>query len=357
MIHRMLAAAAGLCAGVLFVNLPAGAEDAGDCAPAGGLKFICGVKGPEDLVAIPNSQFLIASGMDAGTGLRLIDTSAKKAVSLFAGAGFTVRQDTKKFAACPSPLDPKLAMLHGLSLRPAEGGHHTLYAVNHGGRESVEVFDVTMQGAAAKVAWIGCVVMPDKMVGNSVAAFKDGTVLVTVLNLPGKTPADMAAGLHTGVVFQWTPGTDAFHMLASTSLSANNGIETSPDDKEFFVVAYRSREIVVFSHKDAKPLRSADVEGFSPDNVRWVGDRLITAGVADPDDSCKAAPGSAEARKCPRGYVAVSINPKTMKVTEIARGPGIAEFGGATIAIPMGDDLWLGSYNADRLAYRSAKKK
>ena len=36
------------------------------CAPSNGLNFICGLQKPEDLVLIPGTGWLIASGMDPG---------------------------------------------------------------------------------------------------------------------------------------------------------------------------------------------------------------------------------------------------------------------------------------------------
>src|SRR5215475_6114597 len=90
----------------------------GACAPAGGLNFICGLQAPEDLVQVPNTRWLIASGMMAGSGLHLIDTQAKTARTLFGPDSSSSRPDKTKFAACPGALDPKQAILHGLSLRP-----------------------------------------------------------------------------------------------------------------------------------------------------------------------------------------------------------------------------------------------
>src|SRR5262245_27055360 len=149
------------------------------CAPSGGLNFICGIQAPEDLVLVPGTRFLIASGMAAGSGLHLIDTQAKTARSLFASGAAIARADTTRFAGCPGPLDAKQAVLHGLSLRPSQTGRYTLYATNHGGRESIEVFDVDARGAAPTAVWIGCVLTPDKLPVNSVAAFSDGTLVAT----------------------------------------------------------------------------------------------------------------------------------------------------------------------------------
>ena len=144
---------------------------------------------------------------------------------------------------------------------------------------------------------------------------------------------------------------------AGTELSANNGIETSPDDREFYVASTTTKRIIAFSRNAPyKPIRTAQLKEFGPYNVRWTADnRLITAGMIDNEPACGGAPKTEAGIRCPRGYVAVTIDPKTMAVTEIARGPATPSFTGTAIAMRVGDDLWLGSFFADRLAYRRLK--
>jgi hypothetical protein len=327
------------------------------CAPSGGLTFICGVQNPEDLVLVPGTRWLIASGMAPGSGLHLVDTRAKTVRNLYAADSPGVRQDRAKYASCPGPLDAKQAVLHGLSLRRAQTGRYTVYATNHGGRESIEAFELDTRGASPSATWIGCVLMPNAMAANSVAAFSDGSLVATVLIMPGKTFEDAFAGRTTGAVFLWTPGTPSFRQLPGTELSANNGIETSPDDREFYVVSTTTKKIVAFSRSNpGTPLRAAQLAEFGPDNVRWTSDnRLITAGMIDNEPSCGGPPRTEAGIRCSRGYIAATIDPKTMAVTEIARGPATPSFTGTAMAMRVGDELWLGSFNADRLAYRSLK--
>jgi len=327
------------------------------CAPSGGLTFICGVANPEDLVLVPNSRWMLASGMAPGSGLHLVDTRAKTVKSLYAAGAANARADKTKYAMCPGPLDPKQALLHGLSIRPAAAGRYTVYATNHGGRESVEVFEFDGSGAAPAATWIGCVLAPGKMSFNSVAAFSDGTLVATVLITPDKSFDDAFAQRITGVVMQWTPGSPGFTPLPGTELSANNGIETSPDDREFYVASTTTKRIVAFARNNpSKPLRVAQLKEFGPDNVRWTSDnRLITAGMLDDEPACGGAPKDEKGIRCARGYVVVTIDPKTMAVTEIARGPATPAFTGTAIAMVSGGELWLGSFNADRLAYRTLK--
>src|SRR5262245_13639281 len=104
----LLGVAAGVSSGIIA------AQSAG-CAPSGGLNFICGLQAPEDLVLIPGTRWLIASGMAAGSGLHLIDTQAKTSRNFFGPGLSTVRADKNKFAGCPAAPDPKQVVLHGLS--------------------------------------------------------------------------------------------------------------------------------------------------------------------------------------------------------------------------------------------------
>lgn len=315
------------------------------CEPSGGLSFICDLQKPEDLVPVPDTRWLIVSGMDAGAGLHVIDTRAKRARTLY-GNDTPVRPDRDRFASCPGPLDPQQAILHGVSLRPADNGRYTLYVTNHGGRESVEVFDIDGRSDVPSATWVGCVPMPDDLAANSVAAFDDGTLVATVLYLPGTTARDIFAGRNTGAVFLWAPGDRTFHRLDGTELPGNNGIETSADGRRFFVVAMGLRRVVAFSRADpSKPVGFAQLTGFNPDNVRLVGTRLIAAGMALADPSC--APGA----PCPRGYRAAAIDPDTLAVTELAHGPAAPPYTGTATAIPLDGTIWLSSYNGDRVAY------
>jgi hypothetical protein len=172
---------------VTAILMAASCADSGaECRPAGDLRFVCG------LIA-KRGQALTASGTYAA----------------------------ERYGACPGPLDSSKAVLHGLSLRPVSAGRHTLYATNHGGRESIEVFDIDVRGATPVATWIGCVVLPEGMAANSVAAFSDGTLVATVLMLPGTAFEDIFAGRNTGVVLMWTPGSTGFTRLDGTELSGN----------------------------------------------------------------------------------------------------------------------------------------
>ncbi len=328
------------------------------CAPYGGMDFICDAHRPEDLIRLPGMDWLIASGFENGAGLKLINTETRGMALWYTGAKAQIRQDKRAYPNCPGAPDPALFNVQGIALRDARNAAYTLYAANHGGRESIEIFTVTVEsGAAPKLAWNGCVLMPDGYPANSVKAFADGQILATNLLAPGKTIADYTQGRVTGGVYSWRPGEERFRLLPGTELPGNNGIEASPDEKNFYVVSFGLRQVVEFSRADpSKPLRRVEAPGFMPDNLRWNEGRLIAAGLVHDEPACggvrKVIDGVADPMNCHRGFVAAELDPVTFTFKVVAYGEPNPAFNGTSTAIVIGRNLWLGSWQADRIAIR-----
>lgn len=323
-------------------------SQSGSCAPSVGLNFVCGIEKPEDVVLVPNSDWLLASGMAPGSGLHLVNTSRNTVSNPYAAG--TSKMDKTKYPGCPSPLDPAKASLAGLSVRPTPSGHDTVYAINRGDRQAVEVFDLDTSGAAPTAIWVGCVPIPDGLTGNSIAPFSDGTLLVTVPTKPGTTFDDVLARKITGASYMWTPGSAAFQAIPGSELSGNNGIETSPDDSKFYVVDVGNKRVVEFGRQNpGTALRFAQLEGFVPDNIHWsANNQLTVAGQMNADPSCKGT-----LAQCSPGYIVDTIDTTTMVVTKLTSGPATPDFPGTSTALKVGGKLWLSSFLANRLAYRS----
>ena len=68
------------------------------CTPAGGLSFVCGIQNGEDLVLVPNTRWLIASGMAPGSGLHAVDTQAKTSRVVYGVGATASRPDRTTYA-------------------------------------------------------------------------------------------------------------------------------------------------------------------------------------------------------------------------------------------------------------------
>jgi hypothetical protein len=247
--------------------------------------------------------------------------------------------------------------VQGIALRERSPGIHTLYATNHGGREAIEVFEVDAQGSEPLLRWSTCLLMPDGMAANSVAVFPDGSVIVTVLTRPGTQIADFVQGRVTGLVYEWKPGTHGFRHVRGADLPGNNGLEASRDGKEFYVVAFGMRAVLAFSHSNpARLLRKAVAPGFMPDNVHWDGNALLVAGMQYDEPACgglrRIIDGKADPMLCHRGYTVARLNPKTMVYSVVAYAEPNPAFSGVSAAAVVGENLWLASFQSDRVAVR-----
>jgi len=310
------------------------------CSPVGDLSFICGLANVEDMLPVNGGRWLVAGSYKTGSaGLYLIDPAAKTARDV----ALSVGKPDPIYAGCPAP-DLKGLQTHGLDAVPGAGGATTVYAVNHGGRESVEVF--RLDAARNSAEWIGCVKLPEAASGNSVAAVPKGGFVVTKFLDPNDKTAfqKIMAGQVNGVVYRWTPG-KGFSEVAGTQLSGDNGIAVSQDGKWVFVNAYGTNEIYRLPLAGGGEASRVKVD-FHPDNLRWApdGKLFVTGQIIDPSAGPNALQGWATAR----------LDPQSMKVTPVVKEAGLPEFAGATTAVQVGKTLWFGTYRGDRVAYRAA---
>jgi hypothetical protein len=92
--------------------------------------------------------------------------------------------------------------------------------------------------------------------------------------------------------------------------------------------------------------RSVDVD-FLPDNLRWTdhGTLLLAGPDARPEElfGCQA-----RHEECPLGFTVAEIDPATLRVRVLFRG-GDTTFGGATGALFVGRDLWVGSFRGETI--------
>ena len=327
-----------------------------DCPPGRSVDYVCGIEHPEDVVTIPGTHWLIASGYSPGAGLTLVDVDAHVATRFYEGRPSEIDADHAAYPDCPTAVDPAQFSAHGLSLRRTDASHYVLHVVNHGGRESVEVFDVSVEGGRPAIRWRGCRALPPGQVGNAVATFADGTVMVTVLTRPGTTIADFVLGRKTGAVWEWPNGGRAFREVPGTRLPGNNGLETAPDGRHFYVVAFGLHAVLVYDRHQPHAQRTIVMPDFMPDNIHWVDGRLVAAGMRLDEPACggrrRIIDGTADKMLCHRGYVVAAVDPVAGTVSTIAYAEPEPAFNGVSAAAIAGGVLWLGSYQADRVAYR-----
>lgn len=331
-----------------------GTEKPASCAPSMGLHYVCGLDEPEDLIQIPGSKWLVASGMGENGGVFLVDSQAKTAHRFFTGAA---KADAGMYPGCAQPTKFNS---HGIALRPgAAVGTYRLYAVTHVPFESIQVFAIDARAAAPSITWTGCVKLPADFRSNAVTATRDGAILIDV-QMHG-THTDFISGDITGGVWRWNPKDKKLALLPGTELAGNNGIELSKDEKEIYIAVSGTQTVAIYDLANtAKPARIIRTPWFNLDNIHWSGagssERLIAAGMMFDEPACggtrKQIQDAHGDLNCHRGWVAAQLDPALMRWKILAYGEPNPDFGGIATALVMGDTLWLSSFQMDRVAYR-----
>ena len=331
------------------------AAAATDCPPGEALDYVCGPEKPEDVLVLPGTSWLVASGFAPGAGLKLVDTRNRSFTRWYSGSADQIAWDRSACPACPGPVDPSQFNARGLSIHRTGDGGWRLLVVNHGGRQSIEIFDIANGKTAPALRWRGCLIMPEGQVGNSVASFADGTILATVLTRPGTSIADFVQGRATGGVWQWRPGAQEATLLPGTELPGNNGLETDPDEKHFYVVAFGWHAVLLFDRKrTAEPVARIEAPDFMPDNIHWTNGRLLLAGMRLDEPACgglrKVVNGVADPMLCHRGWIVGELDRSAQRISTVAHGRPETDFNGLSAAAIANGDLWLGSFQSSRLA-------
>ncbi len=313
------------------------------------VEILCGTRSPEDLEPTPDGKFLIVSqfvngrGGTGGAGLVLFDL-AKKTFSKM-----VVHDEPRTDwgdPACPGP--PGDALLpHGISLSKRADSKPTmqLYVVNHGGRQSMEMFELRRAGPSWDLAWHGCFV--SKQDYNDVAALSDGGFIAThptALRTAGDT-SNLLGGQATGYVARWTAATGEVEM-PGTRIGYPNGVVVTADGRYMYVNAWTAREVHKYDLKDGKETGVIKL-GFMPDNLTWTSDRhILAAGVVGVRGDCPAGSGA----PCGQGFGVARIDPAKMEFHTLFDWKGKSSpISGVSVALKVGNSIYLGAFQGDRL--------
>ena len=326
----------------LAAQAPAPAAAPADCRPAGDVQFVCGQQAPEDLVALPGAQWIVASAYGGSGGLYLVRTSDKASTRVYPADGAKERLDAKTYGACPGAPDAATKgkfQTHGLYLQAGPNSVHRLFVVLHGGRESVEVFEVDARPASPVLTWIGCAVAPEPIGLNSVRGLPDGGFIATNFLARGISAdgrAKMMAGETNGELWEWHTAS-GWQKVPGSEAAGANGLEISEDGRWFYVAAWGSQSFFRLSRGQTPVQRDEVPLGFRVDNIRWSRNGTLLA-------TGQGGAGSSQTTDI------VAIDPKTLAVKPVLKRPGLPTFTAGTVAVEVGNQLWVGSYRGDRIA-------
>jgi sugar lactone lactonase YvrE len=160
---------------------------------------------------------------------------------------------------------------------------------------------------------------------------------------------DLFSGKPSGYVSSWTLGKGEME-LPGTKQGYPNGILAGPDGHTLYFNAWTAREVHKYDAQSGKETGMIKLD-FMPDNLTWTKKgQILAAGVKGTRGDCGGTP-------CLQAFGVAEIDPATMKAETIfdSQGKG-ALIAGVSVALQMGDSIYIGSFQGDRLVKIPWKK-
>ena len=193
--------------------------------------------------------------------------------------------------------------------------------------------------------WVGCAVAPEGVSLNSVAALPDGAFAATNFNFGG------------GEVWEWSTQA-GWAQVPGSQMPGPNGLEASPDGRWLYIGGWPSKTFIRLS-RGVEPVRKDTVEvGFHVDNVRKAADGTVLA-AGHNGESVAAIVTCLQGGSCDTvsSHVAI-VDAEKLEAREAVKYPSSELMVLGTIALRVGDEIWLGGIGGtERIARFKAPKQ
>lgn len=325
-----------------------------DCVSSDKMRVVCGMQSPEDIAVVEGGDYLLLSELgDMGerSGRILLFNVASEEFQTaypFPAGQATAPDNVQGSAECLTPPTAEMSP-HGSHLVKLRDGSWRYLVVNHGDREAVELFSVERnEEDIPGLHWQGCVLPAENTLINDVVGLSNGDVVYTRMYRPDDFMGQQFGMLkaNTGDVWRWGRA-KGLQLLPYTAGALTNGIEVSADERFVFINQYMNEEV----HK--YDLELQQIVGIAPvpnvDNSAWApnGELWLASHTGEVSAMLKCFSDSSSA--CGLAFEIVALNPDTMETRVVFQHQG-PPMGAATVATPLGDKVYLGSFVGDRLA-------
>jgi hypothetical protein len=307
--------------------------------------FLDGVWNPEDLVDLPESPWVIVSAMRSR--LRAGGLLVARVNGNGPATELPWTEQAERGRLGRDVFDP-----HGIAARSLGDGLYEILVIDHGGGEAVARLLLDVKDDTPMLTMGERIVQPVGTSGNAVAWMPDGGFVLTSMFDPQDRDilSKFARAEITGGVWRWTPA-HGWTRFGSLDLSGANGIATTPDGRSVFVSEWSARRVWRLG-RDGTPERSAETR-FLPDNLRWRSNgKLLLAGQAARPEAVFGCEARGEC--CPLAFEIAELDPTSMTMEPLVEvNEALAAaigFGGATGALDVGGELWVGSFTGGRIA-------
>jgi len=324
-----------------------------DCEPRGDIEPVCDMRTPEDIAALPDGRHLLLAHfghMGESTGsISLFDTQNGGWRTLYPhseGAPDPGHSTDWGDSDCTEPPGESIGP-HGTHLHQLNDGRWRYLVVNHGQREAVELFELVPSGEQSTLAWRGCVHAAPETLMNDVVGLDNGDLVYSRMfaSAGALSMLKSLVGIPTGELWRWNADS-GLSPLPATTAAQPNGLEIDAANAYVYADMYMEQQVWQVRLSDGQVTARYDIP--NADNSAWGSDGRLYFATHDMGFrdilNCFEYPD----RPCPGGFDIIALDTETGEFESVFRHEG-APMGAATVAVPQGGRVYMGSFVGDRM--------
>ena len=317
--------------------------DLSDCKSSQTLTVFCLASNPEDLALTPDGQSLIISQFG---GIKPYEETLPGSLSIFDLSTSSIKELPVSLGlnewgdpSCDRKSDTFGP--HGIDLNKRKNGSYQLSVINHYPTETIEMFEL-IKNDQWSLLWKGCINIPKEYYLNDISLEPDGSFYSTHMYPRDiSTIAWLNAALFkysTGLVLFWN--NNKFEELKYTKSGQPNGIVKS--GTTLYVANNLSDSVISYDLVEQKEIAHFSIN--SPDNLILDDDSIWVTSLEHEAVDVLSCPSE----QCSLPFNVYSLSSDSL---ELEKKYSFSQdvMGLPTVALPVDDKIWLGSFRLDRL--------
>ena len=325
-------------------------KDISKCESDESMTVICGFQNPEDIVLTPDEKFLFISefggiapyGETTSGSFALLDLSNNQKII----PEITIDKNIWGEASC-SRSEADAYGPHGIDIVQRDNGTYQIGVINHFPYESVEMFELSKNTESWELIWKGCIAVPEDLYFNDIGLKADGSFYASHMYRRDITENEWLINSlfksNSGHVVIWKDGD--FIKVPNTEGSGPNGILLDEESDLLYISYNQGDKISIFDLST----NTMGVDYFvqSPDNIH-IGKSSLW--VTSLDFQANDFGDCSEKVACSLPFSIHELDQKTLKLknkTSFSK----TVFGLPTVAVPIDEMIYLGSFHSDRMGY------
>ena len=318
------------------------------CTAEKNIRVICGFSNPEDIVITPDNKFLLMSEF-GGIGpyedqkpgfFALLDLETEEKII----PTISIAENNWGDPECKRGIGDKYGP-HGIDLIKRKDGSFQLGVISHYPNETIEMFELIKINNEWSLIWRGCINVPYEYYFNDISLKEDGEFFASHMYKRDITLNEwLITSLlksNSGFLVKWENNT--FRKIPNTEGSGPNGIAFDEEAGLMYINYNQGDKIVSFDINKNKIINSQYIE--APDNPYIDGIHIwITSLDFQPNDF-----GECEFRdSCSLPFSIYKLDRESLKIVK-KYSFSKSIFGLPTVAVPVEDEVYMGSFHSDRI--------